>query len=223
MSTTPLENVFDKGKRIVKLINEQQIFDSPLNIRSNKSESRATPYIEIIFSLDDENYCQAGYTTNASTGNQIQGTISFVASAAGNKIGSFLLQLHLLMAYMSNVQRMELDNMTDNPERAATGIYRDFSFKEKGFPEMYYKQSGNSISIVLETLKSIVDEQKKKERKLTFWNNYDGINDFIKAIKQNSGGKKKNNTKRHKKNKTRRRHSTRRHSKRRLKRHLKRH
>ena len=204
MSTTPLENVFDKGKRIVKLINEQQLFDSPLNIRSNKSESRATPYIKIIFSLDDENYCQAGYTTNASTGNKIQGTISFVASAAGNKIGSFLLQLHLLMAYMSNVQRMELDNMTDNPQRAATGIYRDFSFKEKGFPEMYYKKSGNSISIVLETMKSIVEEQKKKERKLTFWNNYDGINDFIRAIKQNSGGKKKNKTRRDKKNKTKR-------------------
>ena len=204
MSTTPLENVFDKGKRIVKLINQQQIFDSPLNIRSNKSESRATPYIEIIFSLDDEHYCQAGYTSNASTGNQIQGTIIYVASGSGNKIGSFLLQLHLLMAYMSNVQRMELDNMTDNPQRASTGIYRDFSFKEKGFPEMYYKQGSNSISIVLETLKSIVDEQKKKERKLLFWNNYDGINDFIKAIKQNSGGKKKNKTRRDKKNKTKR-------------------
>lgn len=53
-----------------------------------------------------------------------------VDSAIGHRVGSFLFLLHYRLAMECGVRRFTLDNMTDDPPRAARGIYSMLIWEE---------------------------------------------------------------------------------------------
>ena len=53
-----------------------------------------------------------------------------VDSAIGHRVGSFLFLLHYRLAMECGVQLFTLDNMTDDPPRAACGIYSMLMWEE---------------------------------------------------------------------------------------------
>jgi hypothetical protein len=189
---------------IVKLINDNTIFSSKMEIKIIKPTEKSSNMI-LFFLLDKDNYSDTLYFANTDTGS-LKGKVLGVYSNVGNKIGSFLLQLQLLLMFISNVTLLNLDNYTNEPARAARGIYSDFSIKKRGSPanwvgkdlaeqllmadgEMVYKPTAESRKIIEQKLREIVYEQKAKGQPLPFWNNFDGIESFIRNLRQFIGGK----------------------------------
>ena len=72
---------------------------------------------------DEVAYANAQYMSESSSGNQLEATVTFVRSNVGESTGTFLFHLQLLLAMLNNVQKVSIDNYTDNPARAAIGIY----------------------------------------------------------------------------------------------------
>jgi hypothetical protein len=60
--------------------------------------------------------------------------IQTVTSTLGNRTGSFLFNIQVLLAIMTNCHEIQLDNVTDDPARAAskTGIYGAFTVDKRG-------------------------------------------------------------------------------------------
>lgn len=204
---------------IVKLINDNTIFSSKLEIKIIKPTEKSSNMI-LFFLLDKENYSDTLYFTNTDT-SSLNAKVLGVYSNVGNKIGSFLLQLHLLLMFISNVASVDLDNYTDDPARAARGVYSDFSVRKRGPSEnwagkelaeqllmadgeMVYKPTAESRKIIEQKIREIVAEQKAKGQPLPFWNNFDGIETFLRNLRQYVGGKKNNK----KKSQTRRKRTT---------------
>jgi hypothetical protein len=78
--------------------------------------------------------CDAVYTQNLFTG-VVSGAILYVSSIIGNKSGTFLFLLQMLLAMKINATELTLDNVTNQPERAASqkGIYGLFQVDQRGF------------------------------------------------------------------------------------------
>ena len=55
-----------------------------------------------------------------------------VSSTLSSSTGTFLFYLQLLLAFLSNVQNFDLDNFTDDPTRAAAGIYKMLELDPRG-------------------------------------------------------------------------------------------
>lgn len=199
-----LEVLKYNAELIVKLINNNHIFSSKLEIKIIKPTEKDSSII-LYFSLDKDNYSEVVYIYNRDNGS-LEGKVLGVYSNVGNKIGSFLLQLQLLLMFISNVTLLNLDNYTNEPARAARGIYSDFSIKKRGPPanwvgkdlaeqllmadgEMVYKPNAESRKIIEQKIREIVAEQKAKGQPLPFWNNFDGIEIFLKNLHQFIGGK----------------------------------
>ena len=202
---TRLESIKTNARRIVELLNKHKIFSKDVEVEFKKDDDKSSNFI-LYFSLNDENYSDTLYFIKDETGS-ISGKVLGVYSSVGNKVGSFLLQLQLLLMFISNVPYLDLDNFTNDPARAARGVYNDFSVKKKGSPEnwkgkdlaeqlnmsngeMIYKPTAESRKNVEQKMRDIVGEQKAKGQPLPFWNNYDNIDKFIRDLHQTLGGKK---------------------------------
>jgi len=226
--STLIGQLVDNANLIVKLLNKNKIFSQEVKVEVFKNDEKDKTTIVLNFSLDKENYSDTLYYIDNTT-LRLEGKVLGVYSNVGNKIGSFLLQLQLLVMFLSNVRVLDLENFTNDPARAARGVYSDFSVKKTGSPakwagkdlaeqllmsegEMIYKPTSDSRKRVEQKMKEIVDEQKAKQNQpLPFWNNYDGINIFLRELKQykGGGGKYKNikNIKNNKKRITKRKNS----------------
>ena len=202
---------------IVYLINNTGIFSSNLEIKIIKPNEKSSAFI-LFFLLDKENYSDTLYFINTDNGS-LEAKVLGVYSNVGNKIGSFLLQLQLLLMFISNVASVNLDNYTDDPARAARGVYSDFSVRKRGPPanwagkdlaeqllmadgEMVYKPTAESRKNIEQKIREIVAEQNAKGQPLPFWNNFDNIDYFLSNLHQYVGGNKKKN--KNKSRKTRR-------------------
>ena len=202
-----IETVIKNAELIKNLINKYKIFSSDISVEVKKLDENM-PTIVLYFSLDKENYSNVIYLINTGNGS-LEGKVLGVYSNVGNKIGSFLLQLHLLLMFISNVTYLNLDNYTDEPARAARGVYSDFDVKKRApveqwvgkdlaaqllmsEGEMVYKPSGDSRKIIETKIREIVAEQKEKSEikgeALPFWNNFDNIDKFLRDLKQYNGG-----------------------------------
>jgi hypothetical protein len=202
-----LELLKIKAKLIAILINDNEIFSSELKV---EIDEKRKPYqiCIITFKLDDANFSTTEYFLNSD--GILQGHIIGVYSnQKGMQIGSFLLQLQLLVAFLGNATSLKLENYTDEPARAAkkTGIYGDFTPKlrskdkvKKDLAEqlkisegdMVLILNGDNRRITEQKIKSIVTEQKDKDIPLlSFWNKFDKIDTFLRQLHQHVGGKKK--------------------------------
>ena len=120
----PLTSLVRRANSIATFINNCKIFKNGINIMAIQQELS----YNINFNLDHQNYSSALYYLSPQY--KLVGKILSVNSTfQGSKIGSFLFQLHLLLSVLSNVTQLELDNYTDEPVRAAGGIYKDFNWK----------------------------------------------------------------------------------------------
>lgn len=208
---TRTEIVKNNAQRMLDLLNKYGIFSSNVEVDITKPIDRKTgepvKYASFILNikLDANNHAYSAYFIN-DNGNLV-GYVYGVDSSVGNKIGSFLLQLHLLLMVISDVTTLSLANFTDDPARAARGVYSDFRVIKKGEPEkwkgkdlaeqlhmaegeMIYKPTAESREIIEQKMRDIVAEQKAKGQPLPFWNNYDNIDKFIRDLRQSVGGKK---------------------------------
>ena len=78
-----------------------------------------------------DNYCSGLYYNEQTNGLPFVCQITDVKSK-GNRVGVFLTHLQILLALKVNCRWLELDNMTDEPGRAASGIYSMFTPYAKG-------------------------------------------------------------------------------------------
>lgn len=198
-----------QAKLITKLINANEIFSLALKVEIDEQRK---PYqiCFITFKLDDANFSTSEYYLNSDDGTSLQGHIlSVYSNQKGMQIGSFLLQLQLLVAFLSNVISLKLENYTDEPARAAknTGIYGDFIPKLRSKDkvkkdlaeqlklsegEMVLTFNGNQREIIEQKIKSIITEQKAKGIPLlSFWNKVDKIDTFLRNLHEHVEGKKK--------------------------------
>jgi hypothetical protein len=204
-----IEHLIKNAELIKKLINDNNIFLPKLKIKIIKpTTSEKSSSLVLFFLLDEENYSDTLYFINTDNGS-LEGKVLGVYSNVGNKKGSFLLQLQLLLMFMSNVTLLHLDNYTNDPARAARGIYSDFNVRKRppakqwvgkdlaeqllmSDGEMVYKPTGDSRKIVEKKIREIVAEQKEKSeikgKALPFWNKFDNIDKFLRDLKQYSGG-----------------------------------
>ena len=203
-----LELLKNKAKLITKLINNNEIFSSELKVEFDEQRK---PYqiCFITFKLDDANFSTSEYFLNSSDGSLQGHILSVYSNQKGMQVGSFLLQLQLLVAFLSNATSLKLENYTDEPARAAkkTGIYGDFTPKlrskdkvKKDLAEQLKISEGDMMLILNsdnrriteQKIKSIVIEQKAKDIPLlSFWNKFDKIDTFLRQLHQHVGGKKK--------------------------------
>jgi hypothetical protein len=206
---TRLERIVEIANQIVTGINHFEIFTRRLNI--NVTKQGVLSY-NITFYVDDSNYASALYFLSESQ-EYVQGKILSVNSTIpGSRIGSFLLQLHLLLSVISNITQLELDNYTDDPARAASGIYKNFKWKitkkaaagksqeEKSQiseGEMIWLPASNNRQDIEGEMASIIDYVKKNESTLgqgqSHWNIVDIVNKIQHFnhyyLKQSYGGR----------------------------------
>ena len=91
-------------------------------------------YIDLSKDISDEKYPSEyrNYCSGLYYNTRIRGQTQYVCKimnvkSQGNRVGVFLTHLQILLAIKVNCQLVELENMTDYPARAATGIYSMFT------------------------------------------------------------------------------------------------
>ena len=204
----------NNGKKIVDILNKLNI--KPINNNKFQSESSNTEDgngICIEFKLNDLTYSKGCYYYKQSK-NKIKGVGRGVYSNMSNYTGTFLFHLQILLAILSNVSKFSLDNFTDKPARAATGIYsllnvkkiKDYTYtsnetlesqlnKSEGQMEIIltsdsyikWKNSLKKIFVINENNKYEKKEKEKKSKIQKFWGtNIDSkIKKFLTNIENN--------------------------------------
>jgi hypothetical protein len=87
---------------------------------------------------DTDTYCTAKIIAT-SEGKYDKMEIQYINSTLGHGVGMFLMYLFLLMAYLSNITDIVLDNYTDNPVLAAQRIYKLFKIDRRGHSPNAFK------------------------------------------------------------------------------------
>jgi len=197
----------------------------PIQFKINYPDSNSKKTIYITFYINDETYCTGGYMIETDLSRKC--FIPSLYSNIGNRSGSFLLQLQVLLAISTNCKEITLDNFTDNPARAASksGVYGIFHIDKRGSDrsdfigatteekllasegQMRFIIDSNSKNIWVEEMKNFashVDDTKDP------WNTdlEKHINMFIYNINQYEGGKAKKTKKAKKSKKTKKTNKT---------------
>jgi len=142
---TILANKLKKnGDKIVKLLNDLEILEPPykfyFGIETVKDAANDGVYTKFLITDTEPNtqnasefgyrsssntYAAAYYSIEKDTKNKgnITGVEKGIYSNLGNKTGTFLFYLQLLLIIKTNIVEFRLDNFTDDPVRAAKGIY----------------------------------------------------------------------------------------------------
>ena len=91
-------------------------------------------YIDLSKDISDEKYPSEyrNYCSGLYYNTRLRGQSKFVCKitdvkSGGNRVGVFLTHLQILLALKVNCHQVELENMTDSPARAASGIYSMFT------------------------------------------------------------------------------------------------
>lgn len=85
--------------------------------------------IDLIIVEDSTNITVAdsNVTYENSYGSVKEAFINTISSTIGNKTGTFLLYLHTYLLIKQNITNVTLNNATNDPARAASGIYKMFN------------------------------------------------------------------------------------------------
>ena len=104
----------------------------PLLLEVNTNPMFPKKALYVTFLLNKETYCTGMYMVN--TNQELTCNIPSAYSNLGNRTGTFLLHLQVLLAIVLDCKEITLDNFTDNPARAADvgGIYEIFSVDRRG-------------------------------------------------------------------------------------------
>ena len=118
LGTSKKREILEKGNRIAKTFTNSGLLDIPVvfSMIGDKTNNLA-----VKFSLNDNAYSGASYFVE---GQKLMATGIGVNSNLGNRTGTLLFHLTLLLAISCNTSVFYLDNFTDEPARAASGIYQ---------------------------------------------------------------------------------------------------
>tara|TARA_B110001469_G_C9645387_1_gene325947 strand:+ start:2034 stop:2774 length:741 start_codon:yes stop_codon:yes gene_type:complete len=124
----------DEANFIISGVNEYNILDDKHSLKSIMNGTNISFLIVDAYE-NTCSQCDAVYTHDQFTG-IISGSILYVSSVIGNKSGTFLFLLQMLLALKINATEITLDNVTNQPERAASqkGIYDLFWIDQRGAP-----------------------------------------------------------------------------------------
>ena len=171
--------------------------------------------ITIGFKIDENNFSEVDYFINYQE-LKLEGRGKGVKADMGNRTGSLLFNLQLLLMVLSNVVFFSLANFTDDPARAATGIYElldvNQSAEDTGYvwSDWSYKSLEEKLLMSEGEMKlNIINIHSDIQKKLKEIIDKRGIGNsdvFIRQIKQNwstgVGGSKRKTKKRKTKTKT---------------------
>ena len=118
-NSTFKETLKTNAKKIKNLVNNNKLFGDDL-MEVYIIEEKNPNIITIGFKINENNFSEVDYFKINS---ELQGRAKGVKSDIGNRTGSLLFNLNLLLMVLSNVVYFSLANFTDDPERAANGIY----------------------------------------------------------------------------------------------------
>lgn len=129
------EKIRERCEIIKRMINDLQFFKDGIffDYKLYEINLRDKPSLQVVFFINDieSTFCTTSYTANKSS--QLDHAhIIFVRSVLGYSTGVFLLNIQLIMCYLSNILEVTLENYTDEPSRAAKGIYKRFAVNKRG-------------------------------------------------------------------------------------------
>lgn len=122
LGTFKKSEIESRGNRIADVFNASQILNMPVIFQVLKNDQNM---LAVRFALNKETYSGASYFLEVSgfyKGHLAASGIG-VNSNLGNRTGTLLFHLTLLLAISSNAAIFYLENFTDDPARAAQGIY----------------------------------------------------------------------------------------------------
>ena len=125
---------------VKRIVNNYHLFDEiemKYEIVIHPNPDKPTLLFSVKLYLDGketEEYCNVQYYKHED--NEYEISVSMIASTMGNATGSLLFNLQIIVALLFSEKFSEfnknitLDNCTDDPVRAMTGIYKRFIPKE---------------------------------------------------------------------------------------------
>lgn len=199
-----IKDIVKNGNLIVNILNNLNIIPQHNFQFQTKQEDENGVYVS--FKLDDNTYSRAYYYINKK--NIIKSVGRGVYSNLSNNTGTFLFYLQLLLVILLNVSKFSLDNMTDNPGRAAKGIYSLLKPKIKNYNynnynnltidklnelllisegEMQLQLTNDSYYEWKKSFIDLINNKIQKNNTTKFWNEkiIDLIPQFINQIEQN--------------------------------------
>lgn len=123
-------------REVVSFFTEHPVVVPPLTLSVSISEhlprGRAMESsLSVVLRFNEETFCDVLYVLHPTKGVP-QVSIQYITSDIGQGTGTFLLYLQLWVAYRMGIQDVVLENETDDPVRAARGIYEAFEVEERG-------------------------------------------------------------------------------------------
>ena len=218
------ETLKTNAKKITNLVNNNKLFGDDL-MEVNIIEPNSN-IITIGFKINENNFSEVDYFINNS---RLEGRGKGVKSDMGNRTGSLLFNLNLLLMVLSNVVYFSLANFTDDPARAATGIYElldvNQSAQDTGYSasDWSYKSLQEKLLMSEGEMKlniiNIHSDIKKKLKDIIDTRGVGKSQNFISDINQywstHGGSKRKTKKRKTKKRKTKKRKTKKRKTKKR--------
>lgn len=131
----PHTKIHERCELIKSIINRLQFFKEGLHFdyHIHKPDTLSGLQIEMYMNHHGEKkaFCSVSYIAPNNI-HLDHAHVIFVQSSLGYYTGVFLLYLQLLLCYSANIREVTLDNYTNDPSRAASGIYKRFIVNERG-------------------------------------------------------------------------------------------
>ena len=186
------ERLKTNANKITHIVNTNKLFGDHL-MEVYSVETRTD--IRIDFRIDKENSSSVDYFMDYKE-LKLEGRGKGVKSTIGNRTGSLLFNLQLLLMVLSNVVLFTLDNFTDDPARACTGIYELLDVNKGGVASVDYCASDWSYKSLQEkivmsegemklNIVNIHSDIKKKLKDIIDKRSIGNSDVFIRQIQQN--------------------------------------
>ena len=156
---THIESIIE---RVGTIVNTNNLFNG-IKMKYKVIMPSPTDKDTLLFSVklyldgkETEEYCNVQYYKHED--NEYEISVSMIASTMGNSTGSLLFNLQIIVALLFSETFVEfnknitLDNCTDDPVRAMTGIYKRFKPKELSMEEWKQELEDKQIEDILPDL-----------------------------------------------------------------------
>jgi len=211
----PYETIKDNLKNIVERLKRNKILLSNVDINTTYAKNEANEVITLSFNektpaTPEDLNCSSGIITefkqvetpeSGITPKHIVGNIVLLASCVPKRqIGSFLVQLIIYLARISDVKELSLTDETGDTERSSrlNGVYENF--KPTSGKHKSLKLSDIKLEKIKANIKRIFNKQmgllKKPpddEEMNIFWNGEGTTKEFFKSLEELETGKFLNN------------------------------
>jgi hypothetical protein len=135
----PHTEILERCEIIQKCINAAELFKGHISFTYKPIAQNKLSGFSIVFYLNDTTYASALYRTERGAQHLNNTYINNIESSLGHYTGTFLLNMHLIMCYLSDISDITLDNVTRQPARAAKGIYKRLEVNQRKNPRNAFR------------------------------------------------------------------------------------